>query len=127
VPVTVAPAVVSEALLVNDAIAEAPPLARGVNVTVKVTDWLVLTVSGNETPLIENSAGFVPPMLTEDTTTLAPVALRVPLLVPLVPTVTLPTLTALTLNWLVCPVADPLNDTVRFGFDALEEIATLPL
>jgi hypothetical protein len=38
----------------------------------------VVTVTGNERPLIENSEGLMPLKLTEETDTLAPVALSVP-------------------------------------------------
>jgi len=48
-----------EALLLNVAEAEAAPLAPGVNVTVKLIGWLVVTVSGNESPLMENSERLV--------------------------------------------------------------------
>jgi hypothetical protein len=78
VPVRVATVGELEALLANEAIAEAAPVAPGVNVTVKDTGWLVVTVTGNEKPLIENSVGFVPPKLTEETTTFTPVAVKVP-------------------------------------------------
>jgi|ERR1017187_469374 hypothetical protein len=78
VPVKVATFVELEALLVNKAVADAPPVAPGVNVTVKGTGWLVVTVAGNEMPLIENSLGFVPPKLAEETTTFPPVAVKVP-------------------------------------------------
>jgi hypothetical protein len=67
-----------DAVLANDADADAAPVAPGVNVTVKLTGWLVVTVTGNERPLIENSDGLVPPKLTEVTDTLAPVAVSVP-------------------------------------------------
>ena len=77
-PVKVAAFVELEALLVNRAVADAPPVAPGVNVTVKSTGWLVVTVTGNERPLMENSVGFVPPKLTEETTTFPPVAVKVP-------------------------------------------------
>jgi hypothetical protein len=87
-----------EALLLNDADAEAVPVAPGVNVTVKVTGWLGVTVTGKERPLIENSEAFEPLKLTEETDTGPTVALRVPVWVPLVPTVTLPTLTGVTLR-----------------------------
>jgi hypothetical protein len=46
---------------------------------VKDTGWLGVTVTGNERPLTENSEALVPPTLTEDTDTLAPVAVSVPL------------------------------------------------
>lgn len=101
VPVRVVALGEFDASLVNEATAEADPVAPGVNVTVKGTGWLVVTVTGNERPLIENSEGLVPPMLTEDAVTLAAVALKVPVCVPFVPTVTLPTLiVGVTLN---CP------------------------
>lgn len=87
-----------EAVLVKDAEAEAAPVAPGVNVTVNVTGCAVVTATGNVRPLIENSDGLVPLTLTEDTDTLAPVALSVPVWVPLVPTTTLPALTGLTFN-----------------------------
>jgi hypothetical protein len=84
-------------------------------------------VAGNEIPLTANSD---PPTSTEDTTTLAPVAVSVPLAVPLVPTVMLPQpiVPGLTLN---CPcdtaVADPLSAIARFVFEALDVITTLPV
>jgi hypothetical protein len=128
VPVSAAEVGELEPLLANEAVADAAPVAPGVNVTVKDTGWLVVTVTGNERPLIENSEGFVPLKLTEETDTLAPVALSVPVWVPLVPTVTLPTLTGLTLNvpWL-CEIAEPLSVMLRVGLEAFEVIATLPL
>jgi hypothetical protein len=67
-----------EALLANEADAEAVPLAPGVKVTVKVTGWLGVTVTGKERPLTENSEGLVPFNPTEETDTLAPLALSVP-------------------------------------------------
>ena len=98
VPVRVAALGEPEPLLANEAVADAAPVAPGVNVTVKNTGWLVVTVTGNERPLTENSEGFVPPKLTEETDTLAPVALSVPVWLPLVPTVIFPALTGLTLS-----------------------------
>jgi len=78
VPVRVATVGELEALLANEAVAEAAPVAPGVNVTVKGTGWLAVTVTGNERPLIENSVGFVPPKLTVETKTFPPVAVKVP-------------------------------------------------
>src|SRR5271168_2416330 len=100
VPVPVSDAVLGEieALLANEAVAEATPVAPGVKFTVKDTGWLVVTVTGNDTPLIENSEALGPLKVTEETEMLAPLAVSVPVCVPLVPTVTLPTLTGLTLN-----------------------------
>jgi hypothetical protein len=119
-----------DALLANEAAADAAPVAPGVNVTVNATGWLVVTVTGNVTPLIENSEGLVPPKLTEDTVTLAPLAVRVPLAVPLVPTTTLPTATVVGLTLRVpgaAAVPVPLNARVKFEFDAFDVMATLPL
>jgi hypothetical protein len=67
-----------EAVLSKEAVAEAAPLALGAKVTLKDTGWLVVTITGNERPLTENSDALVPPKLTEDTDTLAPAAVRVP-------------------------------------------------
>ena len=67
-----------EAVLAKDAEADAAPVAPGVNVTVNVTGWLVVTVTGNDSPLIENSEGLVPLNPTEVTDTLAPDAVSVP-------------------------------------------------
>ena len=78
VPVSTAEVGELEALLTNEAVAVAAPAAPGVNSTVKNTGWLVVTVTGNERLLMENSEGLVPLKLTEETDTLAPVALRVP-------------------------------------------------
>jgi hypothetical protein len=69
---------VLDAVLENDAAAAPAPVAPGVNFTVNVTGWVVVTVTGNVRPLIENSEGLVPLKLTEDTDTLAPLALSVP-------------------------------------------------
>jgi len=86
------------AVLTKEADADAAPLAPGVNLTVNVTGVVVVTVTGNERPVTENSEGLLPPRFTEVTDTLAPVAVKVPVWVPLVPTTTLPTLTAVALN-----------------------------
>jgi hypothetical protein len=131
VPVPVKPATVGvfDALLANEAAADAAPVAPGVNVTVNATGWVGVTVTGNEIPLIENSEGFVPPKATEDTVTLAPLAVRVPPAVPLAPTTTLPTATAgLTLK---VPGAGavpvPLNVMGRLESDAFDVTEILPL
>ena len=99
VPVIAAGVGAFDALLSNEADTEARPLVWGVNVTVKFALCPAARVTGNEIPLIVNSEL---PTLTEDTVTLAPVALSVPVWLPLVPTVTLPTLIGLGLA-LNCP------------------------
>ena len=86
------------AVLTNEADADAAPVEPGVNFTVNVIGNVVVTVTGNVSPVIENSLGLLPPRLTEVTETFAPVALSVPICVPLVPTITLPTFTALTVS-----------------------------
>ena len=119
-----------DALLANEAAADAAPVAPGVNVTVKATGWLGVTVTGNEMPLIENSEGFVPPKVTDDTVTLAPLAVSVPLAVPLAPTTTLPAAIVMGLTPKVPgagAVPVPLNETVRLGFDAFDVTEILPL
>src|SRR5271155_3243573 len=126
VPVRLVTLGVFDALLANEAVADAAPEAPGVKVTVNITGVLVVTVTGKLTPLIANSEGLVPPKLTEDTVTLAPVAVRVPVAVPLVPTATLPTaMGELTLS--VPAALLPLSGTVKLGFDASDVMETLPL
>jgi len=67
-----------------------------------------------------NSEGLVPPKLTEDTVTLAPLAVRVPVAVPLVPTTTLPTATGeLTLSVPTAAVPVPVRLVTLGVFDAL--------
>jgi hypothetical protein len=129
VPVSVESAGELEALLTNEAVAEAAPVAPGVNLTVKDTGWLVVTFTGKDKPLIENSDGLVPPKLTEETTTFEPAAVKIPLWVPLVPSTTAPTLIellALNVLWVVVTPA-PVRDTFRSGFEASEATETLPL
>lgn len=126
-PVSVAVEGVFEALLTNERLVEAVPLDSGVNVTVKVTLFPADKLTGNESPLMENSEL---PTSTDDTTMLAPVAVNVPVCDPLVPTVTLPTLIVdgLTVS---CPdeapIDDPLKATLRVGFEALEATEMFPL
>jgi hypothetical protein len=62
------------ALLVNEAVAVAAPLAWGVNVMLKDALWPAASVSGNVKPLIENSDVLID---APDKVTLDPVALRV--------------------------------------------------
>src|SRR5580658_10162263 len=78
VPVRLAVFGVLVALLAKEAVADAAPDELGVNFTVNVTGVVVVTVTGNVRPVIENSEGLVPLKLTEVTDTLAPVAVSVP-------------------------------------------------
>jgi hypothetical protein len=116
-----------EALLTNDAVEEATPLLCGLKVTVKFALCPAAITTGNESPVIVNSEL---PTVAEETVTLAPVALSVPVCVPLCPTVTLPALmvAGVTLNWpWGAPVADPVSEMVRFEFEASDAMAALPL
>ena len=126
-PVSVTEVGEFEALLSKEAFAEANPLFCGVNVTVKVKLWPAVIVAGKEIPLTTNSEL---PKSTEETTTLAPVALSVPVPVPLAPTVTFPKVIVPGVT-LSCPcgtaAVDPLNEIARFGFEAFDEIVRLPV
>jgi len=129
VPVRLATAGEFVALLANDAVALAEPVAVGENFTVNVTGVVVVTVAGKVRPVTLNSAAFVPPIVTDDTVTVPPVAVRVPVAVPLNPTPTLPT----AIGVLTARVADtgataePVSGIDRFGLEAVEVTATLPV
>jgi hypothetical protein len=86
-----------EALLTNETLEEATPLDCGVKVMVKLALCPAAIVTGKESPLMENSELATS---AAETTMLAPVALRVPVWEPVVPTTTLPTaiVEGLTLN-----------------------------
>jgi hypothetical protein len=115
------------ALLVNEIVVEAAPLLCGENVTVKFALWPADRVKGNDKPLMANSEL---PTLSPETVTLAPLAIRLAVCVPLVPTVTLPTpiVLGLTLN---CPcedvAVDPLSPTTSDESEAFEVTVTLPV
>src|SRR5271163_3625225 len=71
-------------------------------------------------PLMANSEGLVPPKLTEDTVTLAPLAVRVPVAVALASTTTLPTATGeLTLRVPTAGVPVPVRLVTLCVVDAL--------
>jgi len=114
-----------EALLTNEAVPEAAPVACGVNVTVNGKLLPAVMVVGKEMPLRVNSELL---RLTEETVTLAPVALSVAGRLALVPTTTFPKarLVGLTAS---CPGAVPVPESGIFkvGLDALETIARFPL
>jgi hypothetical protein len=78
-----------EALLSNDTLAEAVPLACGLNRTLNETLWPGASVSGNDNPLRTNSELVE---VAEVIVVLAPLTLRVALSVSLAPTTTLPKL-----------------------------------
>jgi len=89
VPVSVSVVVDGCALLVNVRVAVALPVTVGLNVIVKFALCPAAIVWGSENPPIVKTELLV---LAAVTVTLAPLALRVPVAVPLDPTVTLPTL-----------------------------------
>ena len=129
IPVPVAEAVVvaSDASLVNVSAAFAAPAVCGLNVTVKDTFCPAAIVTGSDSPLKVNRALL---LLAAVTVTLAPLALRLPVAVPLLPTTTLPTskVAGVTLN---CPgaVAEPVPDNAidMLEFDASDASDTVPL
>ena len=98
-PVSDSVVVPGVALLVKVSVAFAVPAADGLNFTVKGTFAPTGIVAGNDKPLIVNAALFV---LAAVTVTLAPVALKLPDAVPLLPTVTLPRFSVVGLT-LSCP------------------------
>jgi hypothetical protein len=104
---------------------EAAPLACGAKVTVNVALCPAAMVAGNDSPPNVNS-GLLE--LPAEIVTLAPVAVRVPVLLWLAPTVTFPKLRfpGATAN---CPgaVAVPLRDTVSVGTAPSAARKRLPL
>ncbi len=76
-----------EALLAKEALAEGVPLAWGAKITVYDAFCPAAMVNGNESPLRANSEMLGVP---EKTVTLEPLALRVAVMLLLVPTTTLP-------------------------------------
>ena len=114
-----------EALLAKVRLADVVPEACGAKVTVNGAEVPAAMVIGSEIPPSANS-GLV--TLADDTVTLAPVAVSVPLLAKLVPTVTLPK-PRLVGPRASCPGAIPvaLVGTARFGLEASEVMDSEPL
>ena len=114
-----------EALLAKVRLADVVPEACGAKVTVNGAELPAAMVTGSEIPLSANS-GLV--TLADDTVTLAPVAVSVPLLAKLVPTVTLPK-PRLVGPRASCPGAVPvaLKGMPRFGLEASEVMDREPL
>ena len=109
---------------VRDALAA--PDACGLKVTVNEALWPAGMVTGSERPPTLN-AELVE--LAAVTVTFAPLAVRLPEAVPLVPTTTLPRLSVLGVA-VSCPAAAvPVPDSgiVSVGLDAVEVMVTLPL
>ncbi len=114
-----------EALLAKFSVADAAPEAVGVNVAVNDAEVPAAMVTGSDNPLTENSELVVP---IEDTVTLDPVALKVPVWLWLNPTTTLPKLIVVgkTAN---CPGVVPVPDMPidREGLEPFEATARDPV
>lgn len=126
VPVAVSVVVEGWALLVNVRVALSAPATSGVNVTVNGALCPARIVTGSDRPLIVNSELFE---LAAVTVTFAPVALRFPVAVPLVPATTLPIAMGAGVA-VSCPaVADPVpvRGMVKVGLEPFEVTVTLPL
>src|SRR5262245_1868063 len=101
------------ALLVKVMLPEEAPLARGANVTVKAALCPAAMVAGSDRPPRVNSALLE---VAAETVTLAPLAVRVPALFCVEPTVTFPNekVPGEIASWPgLVPV--PVNDKARFG------------
>ena len=113
-----------EALPAKEALADAVPLACGVKVKVKGALWPAAMVKGNASPLRTNSEVLT---VAEETVTLAPVALRVPVKLLLLPTTTLPKaiVVGVRASW-PAAVPEPDREMVRVEFAALETTEMSP-
>jgi hypothetical protein len=122
IPVPDNDSVACDATPVKVRFADAPPADCGVKMAVNDTLLPAAIVTGNEIPFIVNSELLT---LAEDTTTLAPDALRFPDRFALAPTVTLPKLKApgVTFNTPAVP-AEPERGIVKPGL--LETTEMLP-
>ena len=85
VPVSASVELLGWALLVNVSVAFAEPVACGLKVIVNDVLWPAGIVTGSCNPLIVNAELLIPAAVT---VTLAPLAFKVPVAVPLDPTVT---------------------------------------
>jgi hypothetical protein len=127
-PVPVAEPVVvdGDALLVKVSVALAEPALCGLNVTVNGAVCPATIVTGSERPLRIKRALL---LLAAVTVTLAPLALRLPDAVPLLPTATLPRLrvagVTVSCPAVVVPVPDRVTD--RLEFDASDVSDTVPV
>ena len=119
-----------DALLANVAVPVAEPAPVGVNVTTKFTLFPEAMVTGSVRPVTVNSEPLVPLTLAPVTFTLPPEAVKVPVAVPLEPTVTLPTATGFgpTLNEPAATATDdPESVIFNVGFEAFDVTATFPV
>ena len=112
------------ALLVKDTLPETAPLDCGVKVTVKEADVPAAMVAGSVIPESTNSLA----MLSDDTVTATPVALRLPFSEDLEPTTTFPKLNVAG-ETASCPGAVPVPESATLSpeLDAFETMDTVPL
>ena len=112
-------------MLAKEALADAVPLACGMNVKVNGVLWPAAMVKGKESPLRTNSEEVT---VAEETVTLDPVALRVPVRCLLVPTTMLPKsiVAGVRASW-PAAVAEPERGMVRIESEALETTEMFPL
>lgn len=125
VPVAASEVVEGDALLVKVRVAVSEPVTSGLKVTVNDALCPAGMVAGSDKPLIVNKELFE---LAPVTVTFAPLAVRIPVAVPLVPSTTLPT--AMVAVALSCPVATvpvPDRGIASEGFEPVEVTVTLPL
>ena len=126
VPVSVSMMVEGWALLVKVSEALAAPFTCGLKVTVKDALCPAGIVSGSAKPPTLKAELFVVALLT---VTLAPLAVRLPDALPLVPTTTLPRprVPGETANCPTVEVPVPDSAIVRVELDASEVMVTVPL
>jgi hypothetical protein len=113
-------------LLVKVSVALAAADTCGLKVTVNEALWPAGMVTGSERPPTLNTELFE---FAAVTVTFAPLAVRLPDAVPLVPTTTMPrpSVVGVTANCPVAPVPVPDSAIVSVGLEAVEVIVTLPL
>jgi hypothetical protein len=113
-------------LLLKVSAALAAPAVCGLKVTVNEALWPAGMVTGSERPPTLNTELFE---LAAVTVTFAPLAVRLPDAVPLVPTTTLPRprVVGVTVSCPAATVPVPDSGIVRLGLDAFEVTVTLPL
>jgi hypothetical protein len=127
-PVPVAESVVLEgwALLVKVRVAPSVPATCGLNITVNDAVCPAGMMIGSDKPLMLNRELLV---VAAVTVTFAPVALRLPEAVPLVPTNTLPKATGagLAVNCAGAVVPVPARARVKVGLEPSDAMVALPL
>ncbi len=125
VPVAASVVVEGDALLVKVRVAASVPVTRGLKVTVNDALCPAGMIAGSDKPLIVNNELFE---LAPVTVTFAPLAVRIPVAVPLVPSTTLPAATvAVAVSCPAVTVPVPVKGIVSEGLEPVEVTVTLPL